>query len=79
MIIRQIGVPYPMKNALVAIGDCGFFYYQLTLQPKVIYATSLTVFYSVSIRSLSELYGSQRQEGETDEELARRKKIDLIR
>lgn len=67
LIMRQIAVPFPIKNALVALGGTNFIFYLLTLWPKVIYMTSLSVFYAVSIRSLSEIYGSQKQEGESIE------------
>ena len=51
-------MPYPMKNALVALGDTGFVYYLITLWPKISYSTALNVFFAVSLKNVSELYGS---------------------
>lgn len=64
--MRQIGVPYPVKNALVAIGDTGFVYYLVTLWPKITYSTAISVFFGVGLRSLGEIFGGS-EKGETKE------------
>jgi hypothetical protein len=79
LLIRQIGVPYLIKNSLVAVGGTPFYIYMLTLQPKVWYSTALSVFYSITIRNFSELFGSHKHRGETLEDKQKRKMIDKIR
>ena len=58
LIMRQIGIPYPMKNALVALGGSGFGYYLLTLWPKISYSTAISAFFGVGLRNIGELYGT---------------------
>jgi len=41
----------------------------LTLWPKITYSTALSVFYSISIRNFSEMFGSHNHKGETEEEI----------
>ena len=79
LLIRQVSIPYPIKNSLVALGGVPFHIYLLTLWPKISYTTALSVFYSISIRNFSELLGSHHHKGETEQEVSHRHFIDKIR